>query len=188
MTDTPESPTATAPEIDEAQIALCVEAVLLTVDRPINAGKIADTIELESPKPVTAAIKELNAAYEASGRTFRIEQVAGGYQILTLPEYKAVLSRLHKTKVDAKLSPAALETLSIVAYRQPVLRADIESIRGVASGEILRTLMEKNLVKIAGRADEIGRPMLYGTTKRFLEVFGLASLKDLPKVEELTKP
>ncbi len=188
MTDTPDTQAAPTDTVDASQIAHYVEAVLMTIDRPINAGKIADTLELDTPKPVTEAIKQLNADYEGSDRTFRIEQVAGGYQILTLPDYKPVLARLHRTKADAKLSPAALETLSIVAYRQPVLRADIESIRGVASGEILRSLMERNLIKIVGRADEIGRPMLYGTTRRFLEIFGLASLKDLPKVEELQKP
>ncbi len=173
---------------DEPHIESQVEAVLMTVDRPINAAKIADALELESTKPIGPAIESLNAAYEQAGRSFRIEQVAGGYQVLTLPEHKDVLARLHKTRSDSKLSPAAMETLAIVAYRQPVLRADIESIRGVAAGEVLRSLMDRNLIKIVGRAEELGRPMLYGTTRQFLELFGLSSLKDLPKSEELAQP
>jgi len=174
--------------MDDQAVAGHVEAVLMTVDRPITTAKIAEAIGLESAKPVSAAIDELNAQYEQTQRSFRIEKVANGFQILTLPAFKDSLAALHKTRSDSKLSPAAMETLAIVAYRQPVLRVDIEAIRGVACGEVLRSLMDRNLVKIVGRADEIGRPMLYGTTKFFLEVFGLSSLKDLPKAEELIKP
>src|SRR5207248_347932 len=130
----------------------------------------------------------LNEQYETSGRAFRIEQVAGGFQILTLPEFGDALKRLHQKEVDAKLTKAALETLAIIAYKQPILRADVESIRGVACGETIRSLMEKHLVKIAGRAEEPGRPILYGTTKRFLELFGLNNLKDLPQGEGNTLP
>ena len=182
------TPTENEPAPDDVSIDRHVEAVLMTVERPITPGKIAEALDLESSKPVTDAIRSLNAFYEEHERSFRIEQVAGGYQILTLAEHKPVLARLHKTRGESKLSAAALETLAIIAYKQPILRADIESIRGVASGEVVRSLMDRNLVKIVGRAEEIGRPMLYGTTKHFLEVFGLSSLKDLPKSEELTKP
>lgn len=175
-------------DLDPQDLTRPIEAVLMSVDRPMPTAKIAETLGIGSAKPVTAAIGLLNEEYQQSQRSFRIEQVAGGYQILTLPEFKETLSGLHKTKADGRLSPAALETLAIVAYKQPILRADIEAIRGVACGEVLRSLMDKHLVKIVGRAEEIGRPMLYGTTKRFLEVFGLASLRDLPKVEELIKP
>ena len=94
------------------------------------------------------------------------------------------MEQLHKTRAASKLSPAAMETLAIIAYKQPILRVQIEAIRGVASGEVVRSLMERRLVKIVGRSDEIGRPMLYGTTKTFLETFGLSSLKDLPKAED----
>lgn len=174
--------------MDDQAVASHVEAVLMTVDRPITTAKIAEAIGLDSAKPVSAAIDELNGHYQQTERSFRIEKVANGYQILTLPAYKDSLANLHKTRSDSKLSPAALETLAIVAYKQPALRVDIEAIRGVACGEVLRSLMDRNLVKIVGRADEIGRPMLYGTTKFFLEVFGLSSLKDLPKAEELIKP
>ena len=108
--------------------------------------------------------------------------------MLTLPQYADVLSELHKSRAQTRLSPAAMETLAIVAYQQPIMRAQIESIRGVACGEVLRSLMERHMVKIVGRAEEIGRPMLYGTTKGFLEAFGLSSLKDLPKVEKSKVP
>ncbi len=162
-----------------------VEAVLLGTDRPMPAAKIAELLGGVPTKAVNQAVTALNKVYDSTQRSFRIEQVAGGWQILTLPQFADVLSALHKSKAKSQLSPAALETLAIIAYKQPIIRAEIDNIRGVASGETIRTLMERGLVKIVGRAEEIGRPMLYGTTRQFLEVFGLSSLKDLPKVEEL---
>jgi segregation and condensation protein B len=160
-----------------------LEALLLSTHHPLTAGRLGEIMGLASTKPVRSAIKELNSQYEQSGRAFRIEQVAGGFQILTLPQYGEPLKRLHQKEADAKLTKAALETLAIIAYKQPVLRADVEAIRGCACGETIRSLMEKHLVKIAGRAEEPGRPILYGTTKRFLELFGLNSTKDLPQPE-----
>ena len=165
-----------------------LEALLLGTHHPLTAGRLAELLGLPTTKPIRKAVKELNEQYAASNRAFRIEQVAGGYQILTLPEYGDVLKQLHQREIDAKLTKAALETLSIIAYKQPILRADIESIRGVACGETIRSLMEKHLVKIAGRAEEPGRPILYGTTKRFLELFGLNTLKELPQPESASNP
>jgi len=167
------------------ETAATVEAILFSTDTPITAAKILQVAELAAKREVTDAIDLLNARYEESGAAFRIEAIAGGYRLQTLEAYHEVLSRLFKAKSESKLSQPAMETLSIVAYRQPVLRADIEAIRGVACGEVLRGLMEKLLIKIVGRAEVIGRPMLYGTTRRFLEVFGLASLNDLPRADEL---
>lgn len=161
-----------------------LEALLFSTHHPLTAGRLAELLEVDSTKLVRRGIAELNRDYEASGRCFRIEQVAGGFQMLTTPEHGELLKKLHQREADAKLSKAALETLAIIAYKQPILRAEIESIRGVACGETIRSLMEKHLVRIAGRAEEPGRPILYGTTKRFLEVFGLNSLKDLPQPEE----
>jgi len=158
-----------------------LEAMLMSTHHPLTAGRLAEMLDLDSTKPLRKAIKELNAQYESSGRSFRIEQVAGGFQILTLPDFGEYLKKLHQKDGDAKLTKAALETLAIIAYKQPILRAEVEAIRGVACGETIRSLMEKHLVKIAGRAEEPGRPILYGTTKRFLELFGLNSLKDLPQ-------
>ena len=162
-----------------------MEALLLATHHPLTAGRLAELLDLPSTKPIRRAIKELNSQYEATGRSFRIDQVAGGFQILTLPEFAEHLKKLHQREADAKLTKAALETLAIIAYKQPILRANIEAIRGVACGETVRSLMEKHLVKIAGRAEEPGRPILYGTTKRFLELFGLNSLKDLPQPDAL---
>jgi len=181
---------AQAPDTDVDAEALDprVEAILISVDRPIPAGKIAEALELGDAKAVEQAVERLNDLYDRQSRSFRIEKLAGGFQILTLPDFKDDVAALHKTRAEQKLSASALETLAIIAYKQPILRAEIETIRGVASGEMVRSLMDKHLVKIVGRAEELGRPMLYGTTKTFLEVFGLSSLKDLPKAEDLKKP
>jgi segregation and condensation protein B len=166
-----------------------LEALLLTTHHPLTPAKLNELLGTGgSTSAIRAAIVTLNESYEQTGRAFRIEQVAGGYQILTLPEHGEALKRLHQKEADARLTKAALETLAIIAYKQPILRADIEAIRGVACGETIRSLMEKHLVKIAGRAEEPGRPILYGTTKRFLELFGLNSLKDLPRPEEFKQP
>jgi len=169
-------------------LALKVEAALLTTDRPMTASKLSDLLGEVGTKAIQHAADELNKVYEKSGRSFRIEKVAGGLQVLTLPMYADVLSELHKNRAQTRLSPAAMETLAIVAYQQPIMRAQIESIRGVACGEVLRSLMDRHMVKIVGRAEEIGRPMLYGTTKGFLEAFGLSGIKDLPKVEKSKIP
>lgn len=163
-----------------------LEALLFATQHPLTAGRLAEVLGLDSTKPLRTAIRDLNAAYTETGRSFRIEQVAGGYQMLTLPEFGDLLRQMHQKEVDAKLTKAGMETLAIIAYKQPILRADVEAVRGVACGETIRNLMEKHLVKIAGRAEIPGRPILYGTTKRFLEVFGLNNLKDLPQPEGAT--
>ena len=160
-----------------------LEALLFSTHHPLTAGRLAELLDLDSTKPIRRGIKQLNESYESTNRCFRIENVAGGFQLLTLPEHGDLLKKLHQREIDAKLTKAALETLAIIAYKQPILRADIEAIRGVACGETIRSLMEKHLVKISGRAEVPGRPILYGSTKRFLEVFGLNSIKDLPQPE-----
>lgn len=162
-----------------------IEALLFATDAPLPAAKVAQLVGVGDARDVRRHIAELNEAYERTGRSFRVEEIAGGFQMLTLPEFNAWLSKLLRARQDSKLSQASLETLAIVAYKQPVTRADIEAIRGVAAGDLLNRLRELNLVKIVGRAEDLGRPLLYGTTKHFLEVFGLGSLEDLPKVEVL---
>jgi len=171
----------------EPTVESVVEAVLFASDEPLSAARLTDIVGT-SVKQIRQHIKNLNDKYQANNNTFRIEEIAGGYQMLTLSSYNPWLKKLLRVRSDSKLSPASLETLAIIAYKQPVIRADIESIRGVAVGEIVRSLMYKGLVKIVGRAEVLGRPMLYGTTKKFLEVFGLNTLKDLPKIEELKQP
>ena len=177
-----------AQDAAQDEVAATVEAILFASDTPLPAAKIAHVAELPGQRVVKQAVEALNDRYERAGAAFRIEQIAGGYQMLTLGPYNHWLRKLLRARGDSKLSAAALETLAIIAYKQPIIRADVEAIRGVAAGEMIRGLMYKGLVKIVGRAEVLGRPMLYGTTKRFLEVFGLNSLKDLPKVEELKKP
>jgi segregation and condensation protein B len=172
----------------ETTVESVIEAVLFASDEPLTEARLAGVVELGSGKQVRECIDNLNNKYRANNSAFRIEKIAGGYQMLTLSVYNSWLQKLLRARTDSKLSQAALETLAIVAYKQPVIRADVEAIRGVASGEIIRSLMFKGLVKIVGRAEVLGRPLLYGTTKKFLEVFGLNTLKDLPKIEELKKP
>lgn len=163
-----------------------VEAALMTSERPMTASRVAEAIGLAgASNAVEESIATLNDAYGRTGRSFRIEKVAGAWQVVTLPAYAGVLDGLKRTKQGNRLSTSQLETLAIVAYKQPIVRADVEAIRGAASGEVLRLLMDKHLVKVVGRAEEIGRPMLYGTTKQFLEVFGLGGIKDLPQADQL---
>jgi len=174
--------TQTTPTVESV-----VEAVLFASDESLTDGRLANIVET-SAKQIRQHIKNLNNKYQANNNAFRIEQIAGGYQMLTLSPYNHWLKKLLRVRGDNKLSPAAMETLAIIAYKQPVMRADIEAIRGVAVGEVIRSLSYKGLVKIVGRAEVLGRPMLYGTTKKFLEVFGLNTLKDLPKAQELKEP
>lgn len=134
---------------------------------------------------LAGAIEGLNAEYERTGRTFRIELLAGGYRVMTLPQFAQVIADFHRARLAAKLSRPAIETLAIIAYKQPITRAQLEAIRGVSCGEVLRALIERKLVAIKGRAEELGRPLLYGTHPKFLEHFGLASIKDLPTLAEL---
>ncbi|MCX5632501.1 MAG: SMC-Scp complex subunit ScpB [Phycisphaerae bacterium] len=166
-----------------------IEAILFASDEPLSAERLINIAEFNGgAKQVKKCIETLNQQYQQTGRAFRIEEIAGGYQMMTLPDYNIWLKKLLRERGDNKLSPAALETLAIVAYKQPVIRADVEAIRGVACGEMIRSLMYKGLVKIVGKAEILGRPLLYGTTRKFLEVFGLNDLKDLPKAEELKQP
>ena len=185
--DTEEQDTET-PEDFEASLETVIEAVLFASDEPLSPKRLVDIAEAGSVKEVNACVKALNQHYRQAGRSFRIEKISGGYQMMTLSVFNSWITKLIKVRSDNKLTPAGLETLAIVAYKQPIIRADVEAIRGVASGEILRNLMYKGMVKIVGRAEVIGRPMLYGTTKKFLDVFGLNTLKDLPKIEELKAP
>lgn len=179
------------PSIEAALIAPCVEAVLISADRPVPPSKVADAVApsfegrgATDAAAIRRAVDLLNENYVRDGRSFRIEPVSGGLRLMTRPEYAEVLARFHGQRAQTRLSRAAIESLAIIAYKQPITRAEIESIRGVASGEILRTLMERRLVTITGRAEELGRPMLYGTTRQFLELFGLSAIKDLPPPEE----
>ena len=191
--DEPQMPDEEQPDVSQPDqeitttVESVVEAILFASDESLTDARLANIVEA-SAKQIRQHIKNLNNKYQTNNNAFRIEQIAGGYQMLTLSPYNHWLKKLLRVRGDNKLSPAAMETLAIVAYKQPVMRADIEAIRGVAVGEVIRSLSYKGLVKIVGRAEVLGRPMLYGTTKKFLEVFGLNTLKDLPKAQELKEP
>ncbi len=174
-----------------------VEAVLMSADRPVTAHRIADAVTPPSGEDEPAslarsraalvddAVRRLNDAYASTSRSFRIESVAGGYRVMTLARHAKVVGAFRKLGQSTRLSKPAIETLAIIAYKQPVTRAQLEAIRGVSCGEVLRGLLERRLVTIRGRAEELGRPILYGTTKAFLDHFGLGSINDLPTPEEL---
>lgn len=164
-----------------------VEAVLFIAGEPLSSRKIADFASLADGTEARTLIRQLNQQYDAQGSAFRVEEVAGGFQLLTRPKFGTWLRRLHSAPVETRLSAPALETLAVVAYRQPVVRAEIEAIRGVQCGEILRQLMERDLVRIVGRSEELGRPYLYGTARRFLQTFGLRSLDELPRADSLRR-
>jgi segregation and condensation protein B len=174
--------TAADPHARDAKLAR-VEAALFLAAEPLSARKIATAAALTDTAEARRLLRKLSDLYDADGTAFQIEEIAGGYQLLTRPAYRPWLLRVQRAGGEVRLSPAAHETLAVVAYRQPIPRADVEAVRGVGCGELLTQLMEKGLVKIAGRQESLGRPVLYGTTKRFLQVFGLGSLKDLPGYE-----
>ena len=162
-----------------------LEAVLFLAREPVTSRKLAQLAHLADGTEARTLVRRLNRWYDETGSAFRAEELAGGFQLLSRPKFGAWLRRLYNSPVEVRLSAPALETLAVVAYRQPVLRAEIEAIRGVDCGEILRQLLDRDLVRTAGRAEELGRPYWYATTKRFLQVFGLRHLDDLPRVELL---
>jgi segregation and condensation protein B len=172
-------------ELGRDALTAQVEAVLLAADEPLTARKLALAAGLTDGNEARRIVQRLRQLYAIDGTAFQVEELAGGFQLLTRPEYHPWLARLRRSAAEVKLSPASRETLAIIAYRQPITRADVESVRGVQSGEVLRQLMEKGLVRIAGREDSLGRPHLYGTTRKFLQLFGLKTLRDLPQAQEL---
>ena len=171
----------------DAQLAV-IEAALLAADEPLTLRRLASAAGLADAGEARRLVQKLQALYDQDGTAFQVEELAGGFQLLTRPEFHPWLVRLRRGGKDVRLSAAARETLAIVAYRQPVTRADVEAVRGVQCSDVLRQLMEKGLVRIAGRHESLGRPVLYGTTKKFLQVFGFKSLRDLPPAPDLAPP
>jgi len=162
-----------------------VEALLFASEAPLSAAELARADESLDEEQVEAALAELRAEYDRDERAFGIFEVGGGYQLLTRPEYAPVLERFDTVPSSQRLSGPALETLAIISYRQPVGRAELEEIRGVGAGGVLKTLQERGLIEVVGRGEGLGRPLLYGTTTFFLQHFGFRSLDDLPRPEEL---
>ena len=177
----PEAEAITDPLGREPDLAR-LEAVLMMADEPLAARRLADAVGVDTPR-VRVLIAKLKSLLDADASAFQVEEIAGGFQLLSRPVFHPWLTRLKRTGHELRLTPAAMETLAVIAYKQLVMRAEVEAVRGVACGELIRQLMEKGLVRIAGRHDSLGRPQLYGTTKKFLQSFGLNALKDLPEVE-----
>ncbi len=166
-------------------LAKLLEAALFASPRPIPTDELAALDAEASPAAVQAALDELREHYDVDGHAVELVDAGGGWQILTRPEYTEAIERAQLAQRPRRLSPAALETLAIVAYRQPIGRAEIEEIRGVDVGSVLKSLHERGLIDIVGRSEALGRPMLYGTTEAFLEQFALRHLEELPRTDEL---
>jgi segregation and condensation protein B len=165
-----------------------LEAVLFAAEEPLSARRLAGIVGLKDAGEATRLVSRLQELYERGEGAFQVAELAGGFQLYTRPEFHKWLVRLRRGIGEFRLSTAARETLAIVAYRQPIMRAEIEAIRGVKSDEILHQLLDKGLLRIAGRDDSLGRPVVYATTKKFLQIFGLKSLADLPQAELLRSP
>jgi segregation and condensation protein B len=164
-----------------------LEAALLIADGAVPAKKLSQIARLIDVKEVQQLIQLLNEAFDRTRSAFRIEQTAAGYVMMTRASLSPWLDRLHNRQAELKLSAPMMETLTIVAYQQPVTRADVEAIRGVQSAEMIRQLMDRGLVRIGGEDDSLGRPFLYETTRQFLSMFGLRRLEDLPNHDSLRR-
>jgi len=162
-----------------------LEAVLFLARKPLTTRRISQLAILEDGTEARVMIKALNEHYDQAGRSFHIKRVAGGFQLLTRPQFFDWINRIKKAPPMIRLSKSAQETLTVIAYRQPIIKADIETVRGISCGEMLRQLLEKGLVKIAGRSEDLGRPFLYATTRQFLTEFGFGSIEQLPQYENL---
>ncbi|OGX23379.1 MAG: SMC-Scp complex subunit ScpB [Omnitrophica WOR_2 bacterium RIFCSPHIGHO2_02_FULL_45_21] len=164
-----------------------IEALLFVSERPLQLEQINPVLENLDASQIRKIILELKSDFEFSGRGLRIEEIAGGFQLVTALETAPLLKKFYKLRDSKQLSGPALETLAIIAYKQPLTRLDIESLRGVNVDGVIKSLSEKNLIRISGRKDVPGRPFVYGTTRQFLEYFGLSSLEDMPKIGEFAR-
>lgn len=164
-----------------------IAALLFAASEPLTPGRLVELLERPAPARVQEALERLQAELDGGALPFVLRKISGAWRLLTEPELAPVIGRLRSEPKPERISAAALETLAIIAYRQPVSKAEIEAIRGVQAGPVLRSLVDRGLVRITGRADLPGQPLLYGTTKEFLERFGLSALKDLPRDGELNE-
>jgi segregation and condensation protein B len=172
---------------DDAALARQVAVLLFASPEPLSAQRLAALIPGAGAGEVRAAVEDLARRLEEARLPITIHELAGGWRLLSAPDMHDVVARLARARRAEKVTPAALETLAVVAYRQPVTKAEIEAIRGVQSGPVLRSLAERGLVRVTGRADQPGSPLQYGTTKAFLDQFALAAIEDLPRDPELVR-
>jgi len=174
--------------MENTELKQAIETLLFITDQPIGVSRMCQAVGVKDRDRVTALIGELRQEYETRGGGIQVIEIAEGFQMATRPGFAAFIRNLYKDKMTMRLSTAALETLSIIAYKQPLTRAEIEQIRGVEVIAALETLLEKALVRVVGRKETVGRPLLYGTTPDFLRHFGLRSIRDLPPIEEFQPP
>jgi segregation and condensation protein B len=167
-----------------SNLQAALEALLFSSDQPLPLSLLAESLDAP-PDEVAAALRELENAYAMRGAGVQVREIAGGHLLVTAPEHAEWVGRLLRGKKKMRLSRAALETMAIIAYKQPVTKSEVEAIRGVDSSAVMATLLERNLVTIRGRSKVVGRPLLYGTTQEFLDYFGLRDLSELPRPEEL---
>jgi len=170
--------------LDDRELQAIVETLLFVSHEPVTLDRLTSVLGGVPRTEVRLALERLKSEYEKSERGLQLSEVAGGFQLTTRPEYAPWIKSLGKVKTSAKLSRSGLESLAIIAYKQPLVRAEIEAIRGVETSGVLRTLLERKLVRIVGRKDVPGRPIMYGTTKFFLQHFGLRDLSELPPLRE----
>lgn len=171
--------------METSELKPIIESLLFVADEPLSIRKIKQVVEDTDEPTIRKMLEELKEEYTASNRAIQIVEIANGYQFATRPAYADWVNKLVQSNTKFRLTKPALETLTIIAYRQPVMRAEIESIRGVDSGGVVQTLLEKKLIRVTGRKEVVGRPLLYGTTPEFLDHFGLRNLSDLPTIEEV---
>lgn len=171
--------------LKESNYPSIIEALLFASDTPLSINKLKAVLDELSDDKIKGLVEALNRKYEENNQSFTIREIAGGYQMYTRPEYAPWINQLYSLKKAQRLSHAGLETLAIIAYRQPVVKSTIDQIRGVDSGGVIHTLLERKFITILGREESAGRPLIYGTTEEFLVYFGLKDLKDLPRIEEL---
>lgn len=179
-----EVPAAATEPVDERELQAILETLLFVSHEPVTVDRLVAVLSGVAKSEIRQAFETLKSDYEKNERGLQISEVAGGFQLATRPEYAPWIKMMGKTKTSAKLSRSGLESLAIIAYKQPIVRAEIEAIRGVETSGVLRTLLERKLVRIVGRKDVPGRPIMYGTTKFFLQHFGLRDLAELPPLRE----
>lgn len=170
--------------MDDKEIKAIIEALIFVSGEPITLNRMRDVIEGTDKKGIERLASELKDEFNREHSGLQLVEVANGYQLTTRPEYVSWIKKLNKIKVSTKLSKPAMETLAIIAYKQPIIKPEVEKIRGVDSGGVIKTLLERKLIKIVGRMDIVGKPMMYGTTPEFLQYFGLKDLTDLPTLRE----
>jgi segregation and condensation protein B len=169
--------------MSENNLKAVIEALLFASDKPLTLERIRDVLDNLQTDEIRRILEELGSEYEQSNRGLRVTEIAGGFQIITAPSFAPFLKKLYKERHTEKLSKPALETLAIIAYKQPVTKLQIESLRNVNIDGVMLNLLDKGLIRVTGRKKAPGRPKVYGTSSRFLEYFGLKSLEELPKIE-----